>query len=332
MKAARVAKDVLVSINPTEPPQTNTLLLIHGRGHKPDADAYLELLRTALSSGLKREYPEAGGLDAVDLRFIYYADLTAPLVEEPNFNPVIDLADRKNALSALTRRTTKQFRRTHYEAVPGKSSLKEFMADVGAPLSRALGMGDRRIARVMPELTAYWKDEQGFASTVRERVRQALLPALTTGSHIMVIAHGLGSVIAYDSFWQLSHDEALSNPNHRIHTWLTLGSPLADNFIRNRLLGGKANPETGGKPSYPNLLINWTNIAAEDDYFCHDETVADDFSDMLKQRLISRIQDVQVYNVTERFGRSNPHSSMGYLIHPRTSRAVHEWLTKSRDT
>ena len=39
-------------------------------------------------------------------------------------------------LSALSNK--KPFRRQYYEAVPGKSSLREFLVDVGAPLSHAI--------------------------------------------------------------------------------------------------------------------------------------------------------------------------------------------------
>ena len=68
------------------------------------------------------------------------------------------------------------------------------------------------------------------------------------------------------------------------------------------------------------------NVAAEDDYVCHDKSVADDFKPMLEQRLISRIEDLRIYNLAMRYGKSNPHSAIGYLIHPRITRLLGEWL------
>jgi hypothetical protein len=47
---------------------------------------------------------------------------------------------------------------------------------------------------------------------------------------------------------------------------------------------------------------------------------------MLKERHISRIQDYHIYNLTERYGRSDPHDAFGYLAHPRTASLVHNWL------
>ncbi|MDH3641961.1 MAG: hypothetical protein OES38_07680, partial [Gammaproteobacteria bacterium] len=67
-------------------------------------------------------------------------------------------------------------------------------------------------------------------------------------------------------------------------------------------------------------------VAAEDDFTCHDETMANDFKAMLEHHLISRIKDYRIYNLAVRYGRSNPHNSIGYLIHPRVSRLVADWL------
>ena len=67
-------------------------------------------------------------------------------------------------------------------------------------------------------------------------------------------------------------------------------------------------------------------MAAEDDPVCHDETMANDFEAMLKERHISRIQDYHIYNLTERYGKSDPHAALGYLIHPRTAGLVADWI------
>ena len=132
----------------------------------------------------------------------------------------------------------------------------------------------------------------------------------------------MGSVLCYDAFWELSAET--QELEHRIHSWITLGSPLADDDVKRQL--------AGFNQGFPNILINWFNLAAEDDPYCHDETVANDFAGMLKARHISRIQDYQIYNLTERYGRSDPHGSLGYLVHPRMSTLVNDWLSVPIDT
>jgi hypothetical protein len=109
----------------------------------------------------------------------------------------------------------------------------------------------------------------------------------------------------------------------KVRNWVTLGAPLADDYVRSRL--GKA-ADSSATTTYPSVLVNWFNIAAEDDFVCHDETMANDFSAMLKNHVISRIDDFSIYNLALRFGRSNPHNSIGYLIHPRLIKLLSDWL------
>ena len=81
---------------------------------------------------------------------------------------------------------------------------------------------------------------------------------------------------------------------------------------------------------FPTNVISWYNVAAEDDYTCHDNTLADDFKKMLHKRLVSVVHDYRVYNLAIRYGKSNPHSSVGYYIHPRVSKIVVDWMSSGR--
>ncbi|NOR36261.1 MAG: hypothetical protein GQ577_05885, partial [Woeseiaceae bacterium] len=55
-------------------------------------------------------------------------------------------------------------------------------------------------------------------------------------------------------------------------------------------------------------------------------TLADDFKRMMDQRLVSAVHDYHIYNLAVRYGKSNPHSSVGYYIHPRVTKIVVDWL------
>ncbi len=299
-----------------------TLLLIHGSGQKPAQDIVLRLWLDAMKQGLARDYPDTH-LDETDVSLVYYADLTAARSDEKPYDPVLDVADRENTLARLAEfGSSKKFRRVHYESLPGKSSLKEFLADIGAPISNVLGLGQQRIAHVLPELVAYWDNESNYGTQIRQRLHSVLAPALARGDDIMLISHCIGCVFAYDVFCELNHssqDAAAS----KVRNWVTLGAPLADDYVRSRL--GKA-ADSSAATTYPSVLVNWFNIAAEDDFVCHDETMANDFSAMLKNHVISRIDDFSIYNLALRFGRSNPHNSIGYLIHPRLIKLLSDWL------
>jgi len=138
------------------------------------------------------------------------------------------------------------------------------------------------------------------------------------------VTHGTGSIVAYDALWQLSHEPGYCEACNalKLDLWVTLGAPLGDGMVRKQLLGARER----GRMHYPTNVLAWHNVSAEDDYMSHDNTVADDFKAMLSQRQISSIRDYRVYNMAIRYGKSNPHNVLGYLIHPRVTKIVADWL------
>lgn len=317
-------------IDPGSATPRRTLIMIHGRGWKPDAGVLASLWQRALRRGLDRDFEEAGGaglLDDVQCEFVYYGDLTNAILASgrETRDLLLDVEDREHALARLAGlRSAKKFRRAAYEELPGKSSLKEFLADVSAPLLAGLRLTGRALHNRMPEVAAYLDGSGTLRSQLQQRLIDTLVPALSRGDDVLLFSHCLGSIAAYDVLWRLTHDPALpeSARGHRVRTWITLGSPLADEFVKQSLAGAKEPQER----RYPRTAINWYNVAAEDDFTCHDETMVNDFRYMLDKRLISEIRDYRIYNLAVRYARSNPHSAIGYLIHPRVTRLVADWL------
>jgi hypothetical protein len=302
------------------PASSQQILFVHGRGAKPNKEALQSLWIEALTAGIQRDAPDKlAAFQAANIEMVYYADQLTSFAE-PGFDESLDLDNRRQALDELRRRTkARDFRRKHYEQLPGKTPLKEFAMD----LSATLGMGSVATKKAMPELAHYWQDEGGWASTLQNHLATHLRDMMNTDRNILIISHCMGSVLTWDGLWQLTQDARENGTElNRITRWITLGSPLGARSVQTRLSGRK-NPIT---QRYPVVLNAWHNIAAEDDYVCHDKTVADDYKEMLEQRLIGDIRDHTIYNLSVRYGRSNPHSSMGYLIHPRTVELVTDWL------
>ncbi len=307
-----------------------SILIVHGRGFKPAPEAWAELSLSALKTGLARDYPDCVPiLESVKAEFAYYGDLTNALLKGrgQSYDEALDIGDRRNALEALAAiPNRKRFGIRQYDRLPGKSALGEFIADVSVPLLGAAGLWMWLCSRKAFDLSVYLQADTDYTSAVRARVRDALLKLIDDGDEILLMSHGIGSAITWDVLWQLSHDDEFSGHigTHKIDLWLTLGSPLGDRHLRKRLLGAD---ETGHR-RYPTNVISWFNVAAEDDYICHDDTLADDFRRMLSEHAISAVQDFKIYNHTVRFGKSNPHSSLGYYIHPRVAKIMAEWLQK----
>ena len=50
---------------------------------------------------------------------------------------------------------------------------------------------------------------------------------------------------------------------------------------------------------------------------------------MLVQRRVSVVNDYRIFNLAVRYGKANPHSSLGYYIHPRLTKIIIDWLSHS---
>lgn len=303
------------------------MLVVHGRGFKPPADSLRDISCAAIRAGVERDYPEHLHLyDETAIDLVYYGDLSQKFLQgkKHDYDHQIDMGDRNNALEQLrTINARKKFGIRQYDRRPGKTAVPEFLAHFVAPLCGVLGLTRSLVSRLSPDFAAYLAADSKYAREVRDRVRSQICAQLDRGGRIMIISHGTGCVIVYDVLWQLSHDERFVEQygDGKIDTWVTLGAPLGDSYIRKHLLSAK-----GQVASYPKNVIHWHNVSAEDDWTCHDNTLADDFKDMLQQHAISTVQDYRVYNLAVRFGKSNPHSSIGYYIHPRVSKIVADWV------
>ncbi len=309
-----------------------SILIVHGRDFKPAEQSLMDISVAALRAGVERDYPDHMLVfDDLAIDNAYFGDLTNALLEAQGkrYDEQLDLGDRTNALNSLRGiAARKRFGIRQYDCLPGKTALREFAADIAAPLCGALGLTMPLIASVSKDFAEYLSGKSDYADEVRKRVRVKLCELLDRGDRVLLMTHGVGCVVAYDVLWQLSHEaEYKERCEHaKVDTWLTLGAPLGDRYIRKRLMGAK---EAVGD-RFPTNVISWHNVSAEDDYTCHDNTLADDFNSMLNQRVVSAVNDYHICNLAVRYGKSNPHSSVGYYIHPRVAKIVVDWMLADR--
>jgi hypothetical protein len=305
-------------------------VVVHGRDFKPGEEDLLDISYRALRAGVRRDYPDnVPLLEEARFELAYYGDITNAYLEGlgKRYDEKLDVGDRRNAHVALRQiMPRKKFSIRQYDRVPGKSAIREFAADMLAPLLGAVGLTLPLIRLVSRDSAEYLAGKTDYADKVRERVRNKLCEALGRDGRVLLMSHGLGCIIAYDVLWELSHDDELvaRYGERKVEAWISLGAPLGDMHIRKYLKGADGRPEA----RFPTNVISWHNVAAEDDYTCHDNTLADDFKKMLHQRLVSAVNDYRIYNLAVRYGKSNPHSSIGYYIHPRVSKIVSDWLAE----
>jgi len=308
-----------------------TLLFVHGRDFKPAAEDFMDLSMAALLAAIERDLPDfVPAFQALDKHLAYYGDITDRFLTSNGlrYDEALDLGDRRNALVNLRSYDKKKhFGVSRYDRLPGKTAMGEFAADVFAPLLGRLGFSKKLLEKVGVDLAEYWNKQSDLASQIRERVRTALCRVLDEYDRVLLISHGTGCIVTYDVLWQLSHDPRFRTDyrDKKVDLWMTLGAPLGDSMVARRLLGARRK----GVERYPTNVVSWHNLSAEDDFVSHDNRLANDFKLMLKQKQVSCIRDYRVYNLAIRYGRSNPHSSLGYLIHPRTAQIIVEWLQQT---
>ena len=305
-----------------------SILIVHGGDFKPPEEVYMDEASTGLREGVQRDFPDqVEAFETVGIELAYYGDLGNAYLRSRgrHYDEQLDIGDRRNALDSLRKiPQRKKFGLQQYDKLRGKSAIPEAIADVASPLFGLLGLTPLLVSLVAKDFALYLRGNTDFTEQVRARVRDRLCEMLRRGDKVMLMSHGTGCAVAYDVLWQLSHDERYRDEFEasKIEVFVTLGSPISDNMVRKRLLGARRR----SKERYPTNIITWENVSAEDDYFCHDKTVANDLKAMMREHLISSINDYRVYNHAMRYGKSNPHCSLGYFIHPRVAKIVVDWI------
>jgi hypothetical protein len=184
-------------------------------------------------------------------------------------------------------------------------------------------IASERVELHLRDLQRYVSDDNGIAEHARQMLKMRLRAATEAKEPILLIAHSMGSVIAYDSLWQLSHAQRDYVVVDRL---LTMGSPLGQNYMQNRI---KGHAETGAE-RYPTNIRRWTNLAAVGDLTAVDPELANDFGQMLASGLVEEFVDREVHNYFRLDGELNVHAEYGYLVNATTARVVVDWWREQR--
>ncbi|MFF0551219.1 serine peptidase [Streptomyces sp. NPDC004311] len=220
------------------------ILGIHGIGNlRVDEDP--ETVAGHMSA-LWEKHLAAGGTPDADVHVAYYADLLQEHGHQGEDGRLEELSDSEETILmdmfSLLKTPT---------AAPGIAQgwltylLRDQLQDIVASKACAPGLMEWFLVRFAKEVHRYL--EPGPARlAVRNRVREAL----TAHRPDVVIAHSLGSVIAYEA---LHEYEDLEVP-----LLITLGSPLAlPKAVFHRLTPG---PELG-RGRRPDAVRRWANLA-----------------------------------------------------------------------
>ena len=173
------------------------------------------------------------------------------------------------------------------------------------------------------DLRRYQRNSNGIADHARQMLKIPLRAAAEAGRPVLLLAHSMGSVIAWDTLWQMSRRDG---DDVRLDTLVTMGSPLGQRFVQRRLEGFGASDQE----RFPKGIGRWINLAAAGDLTAVDPVLADDFDKMRELGLVESIEDRLLQNYFRSDGVLNVHAEYGYLANDITAEIVSEWWQAAR--
>ena len=284
------------------------LVFIHGRAQEGKDQAALRATwETAFERGLSNAgLARPAGLE---IAFPYYGDRLDELVNQLDTPLIADVTER----GAQQDEDEAEFRGEFLEELAEHAKvtddeIREFFGDdvrgrgvrnwgwVHATL-KAL---DRSQKFGTLDLDTFTRDVYLYLTkrVVQRHIDSIVAPHIT-GDPCVVVAHSLGSVVGYN---------VLRDASHQVVRYVTVGSPLGVNAVKNRL-----KPPLG----MPSRTASWFNAMDDGDVVALYPLDDDNFP--TSPPIVNK---TDVDNETD-----NQHGIVGYLPDPGVARAIHEALT-----
>ena len=289
------------------------IIYVPGKNPKPEAALHRALLWRTLLDGVRRA--DSAVADTLQAS---YAQFHLANWNYLYYQSHKDIADDLPWIDALINKhgPTEQDRR---DAHSWNRWLSHFLLVLGDHIPLLIRMLPEAVRSTAKEINRYLDNTDDVASQIRALLKQTLRPMLERNDAVLLIGHSLGSVIAYDTLWELSHQEGVTGKVD----FLTLGSPMGLHYIRRHLLGMNGS----STKSYPDRIRHWTNLSAEGDVTALNQNLHDSFQPMLELGLVESIEDHchGIYNFFHTAEGLNSHRSYGYLVNPAVGSIIADW-------
>lgn len=297
----------------TGDPVRPLILYVPGLLPKPEPGLHRDALRRCLMAGVERlDDPVADSIAAIDGSF----DIVAWTFDF--YHEHRDLGLDADAIEDVIEQTEASARDIA-EARSWPRRLTRFVYGLGDRLPFLIPhVVSERTEVHLRDLRRYLKNDNGIGDHVRRMLKVPLRAAADACRPVLLIGHSMGSVIAWDSLWELTHvDRAAVD----VDLFLTMGSPLGQRYIQRRLKGAGRE----GNERFPHNVRRWRNLSAIGELTAIDPTLTDDFADVVQAGLVESLEDGALFNYFRLFGDLNVHSEYGYLVNAVTARTVANW-------
>jgi pimeloyl-ACP methyl ester carboxylesterase len=189
-------------------------------------------------------------------------------------------------------------------------------------------LADWLLSRLLKDLDLYYDEKRQIINRSGEMeqacrvLRNELISALReeTDHEIMVIAHSMGSIVAYDALRDLGQ----SDPQAKVKRLATLGSPLGLPHVKGKVIKERYYDPRVRTPSV--ITQSWMNFADKKDPVAIDFHLKDDFQENARGVHVYDQLVANDYESPIREGKRNHHKSYGYLRTPEFSRYLKSFL------
>jgi hypothetical protein len=292
---------------------TKHIIFVPGKNPKPQPVQHRELLWKAMIEGVRRAdrtlastlQEHFAQFQLISWNYLFYhtyKDITPDI-------PWIDALINKHG-------PTEQ---DIHEAKSWHKRLDRMLFTLADHLPFIIQFLPKEVKSAATEINRYFDNTDNIASDIRKPLKQTLRPLIEKNEPVLLIGHSIGSVIAYDTLWELSYQEGL----HGKVDFLTIGSPLGMHYVQRRLMGMKENEEK----TYPKLIRHWVNLSSEGDIIALERNFHNSFKELRKLGLVKSIEDHShgIYNYFRSDEGLNCHRSYGYLVNPAVGNIIADW-------
>ena len=308
---------------------TTVIVGIHGLANKPDKNILADWWEKSIREGLAKNC----GLQDADFEFqmVYWRDL---LYKYPQHQDVALNFDSLYTGQPYTQAPPGPLPRYTQSWLHGaRSTLFGFAESAFEALRHRFhlnllddwALGNIKLLR---DLDFYYDedrrihDRDGQPRQARRVLMDELqIPLLRLeGRRIFVIAHSMGSIIAYDVLRDIGREDR----SFEVADFVTIGSPLGLSTVKANIHRERESYATVPVRTPTIVTERWVNYADPDDPIAIDSRLRDDYR--ANDRGI-RVQDVPIFNsyLTPE-GERKPHKSYGYLRTPELSAHIRDAL------
>lgn len=273
------------------------ILGIHGLSNKPPADQLAQGWLAAMLEGLRIN--TGNDLAPEDLNFglIYWADL---MYEQPDPNPELYREATPGALKTYNDNWWDGLRAWAGSAID--DVIDKWRQDYGMN-----ELAEKLLRLKLEDLSLYYQ-RPAIRSALQNRLKERI--HAHANRKLIIVAHSMGSIIAYDVLRQLEAEPAIA-----IDHFITLGSPLGLPYVKAKAIENNRQQV----PQTPNSVHHWVNMADRRDPITVDTHMADDYQ---ANPSGVRVQDDLVLND---WGAPH-HKIYGYLRTPEFSNTLRDCL------